>query len=126
MGERKMVQHLRGYLAIAGTVLALVSVVCTSAGAQQKSETGSTPGDRAQMRLQPLTAGGPAPRLADGHPDLSGVWFPGLLGTENAEIRDTGAPENAAARAFDPKVTPEEKPSFQPWALEKIKQDNLS
>jgi hypothetical protein len=121
-----MIQHLRGYLAIAGTVLALVSVVCTSAGAQQKSETGPTSSDRAKMRLQPLPEGGPAPRLADGHPDLSGVWFPGLLGTENAEIRDTGAPENAAARAFDPKVTPEEKPSFQPWALEQIKQNNLN
>ena len=27
-----------------------------------------------------------------------------------------------ALRAFDPKVTPEEKPSFQPWAADKIKQ----
>jgi hypothetical protein len=48
--------------------------------------------------------------------DLSGVWFPGSMGRE-----DLTAEADPARRQFDPKVTPEEKPSFQPWAAEKIK-----
>ena len=32
----------------------------------------------------PLPPGGPAPRMADGHVDLSGVWFSGPTGKANA------------------------------------------
>jgi len=61
----------------------------------------------------PLPPGGPAPRLADGHPDFSGVWFQGSTGGHTFDA--------AARRQFDPKKTPEEQPSFQPWAIAKIK-----
>lgn len=63
-----------------------------------------------------LPPGGPAPHATDGHPDLSGVWFPGKMGRE-----DLTAEASPAHRQFDPKVTPEEKPPFQPWAAEKVK-----
>ena len=62
------------------------------------------------VRLGP---GGPAPRMADGHPDFSGVWFQGAAG---GQTFDAGA-----RRQFDPKVTPEEPPPFQPWAAAKVK-----
>jgi hypothetical protein len=60
-----------------------------------------------------MPKGGPAPRASDGHPDLSGVWFPGTAGgfTFNPALR----------KQFDPKVTLEEPPPFQPWAAAKIK-----
>src|SRR5580704_12136748 len=61
-----------------------------------------------------LPEGGPAPRAADRHPDLSGVWFPGYTGGYSTD-------HPAAQRQFDPKVTPEERPAFQPWAAAKIK-----
>ena len=65
-----------------------------------------------------MPPGGPAPRLPDGHVDLSGHWLPNGAG-QGVSGRDGVDP--AARRQFDPKVTPEEQPSFQPWAAEKIK-----
>jgi hypothetical protein len=83
--------------------------------AQDGSAKGPGPQDKAKASSQPLPPGGPAPRLADGHPDLSGVWYPGTTG--NFDFINSPA----AQRQFDPKVTPEERPSFQPWAAAKIK-----
>jgi hypothetical protein len=64
-----------------------------------------------------MPPGGPTPRLPDGHPDLSGHWLPNLAG-QGVSGRDGVDP--ATRRQFDPKVTPEEKPAFQPWAEAKI------
>ena len=82
-------------------VLATVAAGCVSMAA-------------AQDAADALPKGGPAPRAADGHPDLSGVWFPGFTGGYSTD-------HPAAQSQFDPKVTPEEKPAFQPWAAAKIK-----
>jgi hypothetical protein len=65
-----------------------------------------------------MPSGGPPPRLPDGHPDLSGHWLPNSAGQG---VSGRYGVDPAATRQFDPKVTPEERPSFQPWALEKIK-----
>src|SRR4026208_2580381 len=93
---------------LAGLVaLTILWVLCLSVGAQD-----------AQYDIKVMPPGGPAPRLADGHPDLSGHWLPNGAG-QGISGRYGVAP--AATRQFDPKVTPEERPSFHPWALEKIK-----
>jgi hypothetical protein len=76
----------------------------------------SKPGFGKGAKAKPLPPGGSAPRSTDGHPDLSGIWFPGLMGRE-----DLTAESDPAHLQFDPKVTPEEKPPFQPWAAAKIK-----
>ncbi len=76
-------------------------------------------------RIRALPPGGPPPRAADGHPDLSGVWFPNGAGidlefvTPDDAFDGTPTADSEARRQFDPKVTPEEKPPFQPWAAEK-------
>ena len=97
-----------------------IGAVCALANAQTKSQlNGNGQVDVAgfgKSKAKPLPPGGPAPRTPDGHPDLSGVWFPGKMGRE-----DLTAEADPARRQFDPKVTPEEKPPFQPWAAEKVK-----
>jgi len=71
-----------------------------------------------QYKIRPLSPGGPAPRLADGHVDFSGQWFPNGAGQG---VSGRFGVDPAALGQFDPKATPEERPAFQPWALEKIK-----
>jgi len=67
--------------------------------------------------IKVLPPGGPPPRLSDGHPDLSGHWFPNGAGQG---VSGRFGVDPAALSTFDPKVTPEERPVFQPWALAKI------
>jgi hypothetical protein len=65
-----------------------------------------------------MPPGGPAPRLSNGRPDLSGHWLPNSAGQG---VAGRFGVDPAARRQFDPRLTPEEEPSFQPWALAKIR-----
>ena len=94
-------------LAACAAVLALICLHYAPAGAQAPKYT-----------ITVMPPGGPAPRLPDGHPDLSGHWLPNSAG-QGVSGRDGVDP--AARRQFDPKVTPELEPAFQPWAEAKIK-----
>ena len=105
-------------------ILALLGMVSMPAAAQKTTAPSSAPVYGGKAPAKPLPDGGPAPRLADGHPDLAGIWFVGLLGREDATLLGTRGALDPAVMLFDPKVTPEEKPSFQPWAIEKIKEHN--
>jgi len=95
------------YVVACTAVLMFVCMQPAPAGAQNT-----------QYTIKVMPPGGPAPRLADGHPDLSGHWMPNSAG-QGVSGRDGVDP--AARMQFDPKVTPEERPVFQPWAEAKIK-----
>ena len=71
-----------------------------------------------EYAIKVMPPGGPPPRLADGHPDLSGHWLPNSAGQG---LGGRFGVDPAARLQFDPKVTPEEPPALQPWALAKIK-----
>ena len=103
-----MTRHLRIGLACA-VLLALAGLVSHPVAAQQ---------DGPPYTIGVMPPGGPAPRLPDGHPDFSGHWLPNGAG-QGVSGRFGVDPQ--ARGQFDPKVTPEERPQLQAWALAKIK-----
>jgi len=94
------------------------SVACTAALVLAFSLSAAAQQDGPPYTINPLPPGGPAPRLADGHVDLSGHWLPNGAGQG---VSGRFGVNPAARGQFDPKVTPEERPVFQQWALDKMK-----
>src|SRR6266545_109180 len=77
-------------------VLAAIASLCGVAAAQGRGARAG--GDATQPKKPlveaigttdpgPLPPGGPTPRMADGHPDLSGIWFSGVIGRPSAWSR---------------------------------------
>lgn len=89
---------------------AMLMLVCMGSAPSHAQNT--------EYAIKVMPPGGPAPRLANGRPDLSGHWLPNSAG-QGVSGRDGVDP--AARRQFDPRMTPEVPPVFQPWAEAKIK-----
>ncbi len=93
--------------AIATTML-LVSV--SAAFAQNRTDRSST--------APAKSAAGPVPRTADGHPDLSGVWWPG----QDVPVTSLRVGESGSRPEGQPRQGPKTFASFyQPWAAAKAK-----
>src|SRR6202795_3151084 len=58
-----------------------------------------------------LPPGGSAPRTADGHPDLSGRYYPNSPGRM---LQGAYRIDETIMRQFDPTKTPQENPVFRP------------
>src|SRR5689334_11062617 len=67
-------------------------------------------------KVKVIDAGGPAPRTADGHPNLSGRYYPNQAGRM---LQGAYRIPNVIMRQFDPAKTPQEDPVFKPEAVEK-------
>jgi len=67
------------------SALAMVAPLSMAAAAQQRQQPDKQFTEaRGSVKPVPLPPGGPAPRMSDGHVDLSGVWFSGPTGKANA------------------------------------------
>lgn len=83
-------------------------VTCTGYGECGKAPTNIVGGF---ADVHPLPPGGPAPRMADGHVDLTGRWYPDAAG----KMLQVAYPlDPTAFEQFDPKKTPEAPPVFKP------------
>jgi hypothetical protein len=121
-------RRFRNCVGSGGLLLATVCLVFTPVFTQNSSgqdsagvKTGPVPIVGNFDKIQPLPPGGPTPRMADGHPDLTGRWYPNAAG----KMVQVAYPVNKAAfEQFDPAVTPEEKPSFKAGAPAKYTRPN--
>lgn len=95
-------------LAVAGIAAVAMSYITSPSAVAQNTE----------YAIKVMPPGGPPPRLPDGRPDFSGHWLPNSAGQG---LGGRFGVDPAARLQFDPKVTPEEPPALQPWAVAKIK-----
>ena len=93
---------------VAATLCCALSL---SAGAQEAKDEGK------EYTIKPLPPGGPTPRLADGHPDLTGHWFPNGAG-QGVSGRFGVDPGGARARSI-PRPRPRSGPRFRPGRWQK-------
>ena len=98
----------------AGVCLVLIPVVAQNAPGQGAKPPVKIAGDFDKVRVLP--PGGPTPRAADGHPDLTGRWYPNQAGRM---LQGAYRIDNSIMRQFDPAKTPQENPVFRPEAVEK-------
>jgi hypothetical protein len=87
--------------------------------AQNSSAQGAKPGVKIAGdfdKVHILEPGGPAPRTADGHPDLSGRYYPNYAGRM---LQGAYRIDRTIMRQFDPEKTPQENPVFRPDVADK-------
>ena len=89
-----MTARIGSLMQVFGVVAAVA--LATGAVSAQRGGRGSANADQPQKPLVeaigttdpgPLPSGGAAPRMTDGHPDLSGIWFAGVIGRPSAWSR---------------------------------------
>ncbi len=88
-----------------GVMLAAICLLSVAATAQDQKTYVEA---RGNVKPVPLPPGGPPPRMADGHVDLSGVWFSGPTGKANAWSVVPDEPQKQ-----DPMP-------YQPWVAAKL------
>lgn len=77
------------------TATSLVAVMAVASWTAQPAVAQNGTGRFLAELPPPKTPAGPAPRTADGHPDLSGVWWVGDLPVQGLRVGTTGAAANA-------------------------------
>ena len=110
----------------AGALLAALCVAFMPAFAQGQGEGVNVPGPGKApsnivggfQNVHPIPTGGPAPRMSDGHVDLTGRWYPNAAGRM---LQFAYPLDLSALRQFDSKATPEGPPVFKPGMEAKYK-----
>jgi hypothetical protein len=96
------------HIAQAAVTLAAIAAVSVAVAAQNEQEKKTYVEARGNVVPVPLPPGGPAPKMADGHVDFSGVWFSGPTGKANAWSVVREEPER------------QEPMPYQPWLQQKL------
>ena len=92
-------------IVVAGVCIVFMPVFAQNAPAQGAKPPVTIAGNFDQIKILP--PGGPAPRTADGHVDLSGRWYPNQAGRM---IQGAYRIDQSITRQYDPAKTPQENP----------------
>ena len=68
-------------------------------------------------KVKILAPGAPTPRAADGHPDLTGRYYPNMAGRM---LQGAYPIDRTITRQYDPEKTPQVDPVFRPEAAKKF------
>jgi hypothetical protein len=111
------------YAGSAGVVLAALCLVSMPMLGQNSPVQGAKPSTQRIAggfdKVHILPPGEPAPRSADGHPDLTGRYYPNHAGRM---IEGAYPVDRTITRQYDPAATPQENPVFKPEAAAKFKE----
>ena len=118
---RGTTRRSRYYIGSAGVALAALCLVFTSAPNVLGQEAIVPPGFfDPGLNATPLPPGGPTPRTADGHPDLSGRYYPNGLGrmigsytVGRQSMDETGLYPDDGPEQVDPVFRPETESTYQ-------------
>jgi hypothetical protein len=100
---------------IAFMIVAAVVLASFTAGVMTAQQRGPAPAAPPAATAAPAPAAEPAPRLADGHPDLSGVWWGG------ADVGGRGGARGGGRGGARGTPAPTFTSLYQPAAAEKAK-----
>jgi len=98
----------------AGTAAVVAALFAQNSSAQAAKPPVKIAGGFDKVHI--LEPGGPAPRTADGHPDLSGRYYPNHAGRM---LQGAYRIDRSIMQQFDPAVTPQENPVFRPDTIDK-------
>src|ERR1700736_4940069 len=102
---------------LAGLYLISPMLAQNSAGQGEKPPPQRIAGNFDKVHILP--PGGPAPRAADGHPDLTGRYYPNRAGRM---LESAYRIDRSITQQFDPDVTPQVNPVFRPDVAAKYKE----
>jgi hypothetical protein len=116
-----MTRGFRPWLGGAVAVSALCIVSASAFAQNRAAQSAGTPPDKVAGgfdKVKVLPPGGPAPRMSDGHVDLTGRWYPNPAGRM---LQFAYPVDGALIRQFDPAATPELPPVFKPGLAAKYR-----
>jgi hypothetical protein len=102
---------------VAGLCLVLTPMFAQNSPAPEAKAPQKIAGDFDKVKM--LAPGGPAPRSPDGHPDLTGRYYPNRAGRM---LQGAYPISRTITEQYDPKETPQVNPVFRPDVAEKYKE----
>jgi len=118
-GMKRRFRHCAGSagLLVAGLCMVLTPTFAQDSPAQAGKAPQKIAGGFDKVKILP--PGAPTPRAADGHPDLTGRYYPNMAGRM---LQGAYPIDRTITRQYDPEKTPQENPVFRPEAVKKFEE----